>query len=441
MAKKKSAEELTVNNIVWEKLFNEYGILDEIEEKGFYQIKAKTIKEAGREPRLMAKFDHRKNLPYIFKQNNLSILPISRTEYIVGKFDAYKQVNYNKEIKPIFVEFPDNITTIDPTNLYSESAALHCASLTGILNDVIEEETVQTISGRMSSKEFNFKIGTSVGIDKSINIKNSQVEIDGGYESDNQFLIVEAKKETVDDFLIRQLYYPYRLWKEQTNKMVKPVFFTHSNDVFSFFIYEFTNPYKYNSIRLIEQKNYTFVDESIRLDDIIEVMENTELIDEPKLPFPQADNIVRLIDLLEKLMTNDLEKENITLNYDFDVRQTQYYTDAGRYLGLINKYNTKKSNGRSKIIFSLSKEGRRIMQLPYKEKRLNLVGKILEHKPFKMVLNQYLKQSKRPSKATVVDILIECKIHQVKALSTFGRRSSTVLCWIDWILELQHEFD
>ncbi|RIU93493.1 translation elongation factor [Oceanobacillus picturae] len=437
---KKNPEQLTLTNKVWEKIFEENGVLDRISEKGFYQIKAKTIKNAGREPRLMAKFDHKKNLPFIFKKNHLSILPISRSEYIIGKFDAYQDVTYNRGTKPEFIEFPSNITTVDPTNLYSESSALHCASLAGILDDVVGEETVQTISGRMSSKEFDFRIGTHSGLDREINIKNSQVEIDGGYESDSQFMIVEAKKETVNDFLIRQLYYPYRLWKEQTNKTIRPVFFTHSNDVFSFFIYEFTDSGRYNSIRLLERKDYTFVNDNIELDDILEVMEYTEVISEPEVPFPQADNIIRLIDLLEKLVLGNIEKETVTLNYDFDVRQTQYYTDAGRYLGLINK-QVKNRNGISKIVFSLTREGRRIMQLSYKEKRLNLVAKILEHKPFKMVLNKYLRNSSRPSKEQVVDILIECEIYNVQSISTFKRRSSTVLSWIDWVLGLQHELN
>ena len=37
-------------------------------------------------------------------------------------------------------------------------------------------------------------------------------------------MIVEAKNATVDDFLVRQLYYPYRLWQAKTYKEVKPVF-------------------------------------------------------------------------------------------------------------------------------------------------------------------------------------------------------------------------
>jgi hypothetical protein len=224
---------MNLTDKAWETLFERHKILENVQRNGFYEISAKDIKKE-REPRLMAKFDHYSNLPKIFKDNGLSILPISRSSYVIGEFDVYEKVTYNQKIRPIQMSFPSDITTIDPTNLYSESSALHCAVVTGMIEDVLGEEAFQTISGRMSSKHFDFNIRTRKGIDHKISISNSQVEIDGGYESANQFMIVEAKNETVDDFLVRQLYYPYRLWQEKTYKEIKPVFFTYSNDILVF---------------------------------------------------------------------------------------------------------------------------------------------------------------------------------------------------------------
>ena len=170
------------------------------------------------------------------------------------------------------------------------------------------------------------------------------------------------------------------------------------------------------------------------------MLETTPILPEPEIPFPQANNIIRLLDLLENLMLNDMERDMITLNYDFNVRQTNYYTDAGRYLGLIEKYQIKKPNS-TKIMFRLTSEGRRILELSYKEKRLSIVRKILEHKPFRMALEAYLHNAIRPKKIAVAEILRDCKIYNVDSQDTFERRASTVLRWIDWILELQHEFE
>jgi hypothetical protein len=422
---------LTKTDKAWEILFDRHKIIQEVQKNGFFEIKAKEIKEV-REPRLMAKFDHYSHLPKIFKDNGFSILPISRSSYIIGEFDVYEKVNYNRNIKPNRVDFPEFITTIDPTNLYSESAALHCAHITGMINKVMGEDAIQTISGRMSSKEFDFSIKTRKGMDRSINIKNSQIEIDGGYESQNQFMIVEAKNERVDDFLVRQLYYPYRLWKEKTYKEVRPVFFTYSNDIFSFFIYEFTDPNRYNSLKLIEQKDFIIAHEDIELDDILEIFKTVQILPEPKVPFPQADSFTRVVDLLGLLVENDKSKEDITRNYDFDVRQTGYYTSAGIYLDLIEKY----TDENKRVMFRLTKLGRKIMQLRTKEKFLELTKRILAHEPFRKVFHEYLINDTLPDKNKIVEIMKDCDLYKVNSESTYFRRASTITGWINWILEL-----
>ncbi|ABO67402.1 MULTISPECIES: type II restriction enzyme [Anoxybacillaceae] len=427
---------MNLTDKAWEKLFERYNILQEIEKNGFYEIEAKTIKEE-REPRLMAKFDHSSNLPKLFKKNGLSILPISRSKYVIGQFDVYQKVTYNQKIKPTQVSFPSDITTIDPTNLYSESSALHCAVITGMIEDVLGEEAFQTVSGKMSSKKFDFNIRTKKGNDLKINVTNSQVEIDGGYESANQFMIVEAKNEMVEDFLIRQLYYPYRLWQGKTYKEVRPVFFTYSNDIFSFFIFEFTDPMRYNSLKLVEQKDYVIAHEEIELEDIIELVNTTKVQPEPQIAFPQADLFPRIVDLLGLLVENDLDRETITLNYDFDERQTYYYTTAGMYLGLIERYTDKETK---KVMFTLSNKGREIMRKSFKQKYLSLAGCILAHEPFKQVLLEYIQNGAPPEKGRVVEIMRRCKLYNVNSDSTYERRAQTVSKWVEWILDLPNMY-
>jgi hypothetical protein len=419
----------------WEILFDRHKIIQNVERNGFFEIQAKEIKKE-REPRLMAKFDHFSHLPKLFKDNNLSILPISRSSYVIGEFDVYERVSYNQKLKPIQVEFPSDLTTIDPTNLYSESSALHCAHVTGMMEMVMGEQSFQTISGRMSSKEFDFNIRTKKGNDRLINIKNSQIEIDGGYESQSQFMIVEAKNETVDDFLVRQLYYPYRLWQEKTYKQVKPVFFTYSNDIFSFFVYEFADPQRYNSLKLIEQKDFIIAHEELELDDIVEVFQTVQIVPEPEIPFPQADSFTRVVDLLGLLVENDLSKDYITRNYDFDERQTNYYTTAGMYLGLIDRYKDENKQ----TMFTLTRAGRETMRLRTKDKFLRLAKSILAHEAFKQVLAEYFQNGTPPEKERVVEIMKRCNLYNVNSESTYFRRASTVIGWINWILDLPETY-
>lgn len=65
--------------MAWKILFDKYKILEEVNKNGFFEIKASEINQE-RESRLMAKFDHDVNLPEIFRDNNLSILPIFRSQ-------------------------------------------------------------------------------------------------------------------------------------------------------------------------------------------------------------------------------------------------------------------------------------------------------------------------------------------------------------------------
>ena len=57
---------ISKNNKAWNDLFEKYNIIDAIEVNGFFEITADQIKESGREPRLMTKFDSSENLPSVF---------------------------------------------------------------------------------------------------------------------------------------------------------------------------------------------------------------------------------------------------------------------------------------------------------------------------------------------------------------------------------------
>jgi hypothetical protein len=416
------------NDIAWETLFQRYSILEIIDQQGYFEIEATKINEE-RESRLMAKFDHSVNLPQIFKDHNLSILPISRSKYIIGCFDAYLNVEYSTDIEPIDIEFPSYIESIDYTNLYSEASAISCAFNIGIINDLLGEETFFTLSGRMSSGCFDFKIKNYLNNQSyPISVINSQCEIDAGFESENYLILIEAKKYQVDDFLIRQLYYPYRLWSQKITKKVIPILMTYSNDIFSFFIYEFQNESDYNSIRLIEQKNYIIAPEEITQQDVSDIFATITLIPEPSKPFPQANNFERVIDLLSLLVERDLTRDEITENYQFDQRQTEYYTSSGRYLGLIEKY---KAVGTGDITFRLTQEAREILSKRQKNKYLSLIRKILEYQVFYTVFELNLSRGKMPSKGEICEIIVSSRAELSK--KTPGRRKSTVSNWIDWI--------
>ena len=421
-----------VNDTAWQILFDKYDILGNIERNGQFIISSNQIKEF-REPRLMTKFEHKINLPTIFADNRLAILPISRGDYVISSFSAYKE--FEPPVNDVQrVSIPAHIQSLMPQFLVSEAIALNCANACGILSDFLEDEAlVPTVSGRMSSGNFGFDIETDSGV-KRIDVANSQIEIDAAYEGINCLSLFEAKRDLSDDFLVRQLYYPFRVWKERVTKPVKPVFLVFSNGMFNLYQYEFDDPQNYNSLKLVKQKNYVIATE-ISLSDIENLLITVPLVAEPKISFPQADRMSRIVNLIELLNEKPMTKQDITSKYAFDERQTNYYTDAGRYLGLIKKGHDENGN----ILFQLSTRGRHILGLEYKERQLAIVTQILAHKVFNETLKLHLQYGEMPDKQTIIRIMKKANLYNIEADSTYLRRSSTVVGWINWILGIVEE--
>ncbi|MBR0167312.1 MAG: hypothetical protein IJQ08_01430, partial [Synergistaceae bacterium] len=355
----------TMNNAqAWEKLFSKYDILRHVNLHGQFRISADQIKEF-REPRLMTKFDHKINLPGLFTKNNLAILPVTRGDYLIAHFDAYHKIEDCKS-QVMRLSLPDNIQSLDCNNIFSEAVALNCAFVSGIITDFLNEDViVPTVAGRMSTGAFAFAItDTSTNTNRPVSVSNAQMEIDAAYEGRSCMAVIEAKRELSEDFIIRQIYYPFRVWQNRITKTVRPIFFVYSNNIFSLYEYAFDDPRNYSSIKLVQHKNYSVEDTSITAQDIYDLLQNIQITDEPYgIPFPQADTFERVINLCELLNERSMSKLEITEQYAFDERQAYYYVNSARYLGLAEKTS---HNG--KTVYTLTSEGRKIMGMNYKKR-------------------------------------------------------------------------
>lgn len=424
--------EFTKNEIEWKKIFQHYNILEEISLNGFYVIDSKQINRY-REARLMTKFDTSNQLPEIFQKNKLSILPTSRGGYVISHFDAYKKIeSLTNEIT--FIEFPTYLESIELGRITSESTAINCAYVSGILSDFLEDyQLVPTVSGRMNSSIFEFKIYNNIEKnDVIIGVSKSQIEIDGGYEGEYVLALLEAKNSIDDDFLVRQLYYPFRLWNSRISKPVIPVFMTYSNSIFNLYQYEFNDINHYNSLSLVKHKKYSFEQTNISIEDILYIRNRIKIILEPKIPFPQADKFEKIINLCELLYNENASLTDIASEYSFDIRQSQYYSTAGKYLGLIQNINLRGAN-----IISLTPYAKKILNLPYRSRQLKLVESILSHKVFYEVFNLALSNHGEISNSRqVIEIMKRCDLYAISSDSTYHRRSYTVIKWIDWIFNL-----
>ncbi|NLB42293.1 MAG: transcriptional regulator [Clostridiales bacterium] len=419
------------NDHAWEELFSKYDILNQIDMYQSFTITAEQIKEY-REPRLMAKFDHVINLPHIFYKNCLTILPISRGGYIISNYEAYKKFE-NASTKITQAKLPEHIQSLDKDNIQSETVSINCALASGILNDFLGEEIlVPTVSGRMGSDRFDFEImNNKIGKLASLQVTNAQIEIDAAYEGLESLTLLEAKRDISEDFLIRQLYYPYRVWNERVTKKVRPVFLVYSNGIFSLYEYEFKVYKIYNSLELIQQKNYMLDVIEITISDLENLLINTQVIGEPEVAFPQADNFKRVINFCELLTNASMDRDEVTDEYAFDIRQTNYYTDACRYLGLVKK----KRDG-MRVVYQLTSKGKSIMSMPGRPRQLEFCKSILEHKAFYDTFLITLREGRIPNNQRVVDIMKQCQLYRIASDETYKRRASTISGWINWMLEV-----
>jgi len=423
------------NDLAWEKIFDKYKILDKVLKIGHAEISATIINEF-REARLMTKIDHKSQLPKLFVDNNLSILPISRGGYVIGTFETFFDFN-SDDIEISTIEFPSFLESLDYKDITSEATAINCAFVSKILHDFTKEENLfPTVSGRMSSSSFEFDINTANGLFR-INVGNSQIEIDGGYEGDNSLILIEAKNYISDDFLVRQLYYPFKLWNAKINKKVRPVFLTYTNGVFHLREYEFVTINHYNSLVLVKHKKYTIQEGVFNLEILSEIIDRVQIVKETKIPFPQADSFERVINLCELLNQKEfLSKEEITQNYDFDSRQTDYYSNAGKYLGLIEI-------GKDPITLQtgcfLTSKGKQVFNLNLDERQKEFVKLIISHSVFKSTLKLTLEAGELPNKETIVEVMKRSKLYNINSESTYFRRASTVIGWINWILSQVEE--
>ncbi|WP_193063709.1 type II restriction enzyme [Oceanobacillus oncorhynchi] len=429
---------ISKNEYAWLELFDKYNILKRIQEDGIFKITASQINKY-REARLMTKFDHSKDLPNVFSKNKLAILPDRRGSYVIGKFKAYQKLQV-ESINPTVKQLPDYLQSFDPSQVTSESIALNIAHASGMIDDVMatcienhEPQSVLTLNGRMSSGNINYKIKLSKNDYYNFKVNNSQIEIDGSYENLNTISVVEAKNKLPEDFMIRQLYYPYRFFRNiNSDKEIIPIFFTYADDIFSFHVYQFTDKMDYSSIKKIKQYNFILNDTlDLNLLEVKGISTNSPMMDEPTdSTYPQANNFLRILDMIDYLI-KPKNKFELAKEYDFDVRQSDYYANALVYLGIAKK------NQNSEFI--LNELGKKIQKMPNSNKRNKIIiERILSYKTFKLAFDAYLKSGGKFDTKFVSKILIE-NVQDINKESTAVRRSSTVKSWLDWILSVIDE--
>ena len=394
----------------------------ELERRGYFYIGARELEQlSGRQPRLMAKHDFSTSRPWIFQRLRLGIVPVSRSEYLVGRFNLYERFPETQRGEVRTLELPAGLDTLSLEGVSSEAVALNGASASGMLEDFLGCGPLQaTVAGRMSTRGIEVRL-PDLGVDVAVD--RAQMEIDGGFESLEHLVLVEAKNHLSDDFNIRQLYFPYRRFQQRLAKDVVPVYLVYSNGIFHLYRYEFRDPADFRSIALVDSARYALSSSHLDAQAALDIVRAVAPEPEPAVPFPQANSFERVVNLLELIALQPLSKAEITQRYDFDPRQADYYANAARYLGLAEPVED---------TWEPTEHGRRVIEQPQRDARnAALIRALAARRVFREVLELSLARGAVASATEICAAMDGLGL----SLATSRRRASTVARWAQWVLD------
>lgn len=423
------------SDLAWEELFDRFSISDRVAQDGYFDITSENFKQLHFEPRLLTKMDHSHLVPKVMRDHNLGILTTSNSQWRIGPYEVFASLPRWEMPSTEILRFqlPGWLESINEEGITGEGGMVNAAYISGILNDFFDEEALATITGKGRSGSFQYSIKNFDGGSSKVDVKSAQIEIDAGFETKEALYLLEAKKHLSLDFNVRQLYYPYRTWVERINKKVRPVFLTLANDVFDLLEYTFVDEIDYSSIQLVRHKRYMLGADKIYTSDIDDIIrnlgENMVLTKATGVPFPQADDLERLLDLIEFIGDEPKSADEIATNYEFHPRQADYYFNAARFLGLcVSRQSVGRQNLRT-----LTDLGSKVLSLNHSGKRKYLARLVLQIPEVKETY-LLLRASNEKLRIEQVERLVALSAaNENISGTTIHRRSQTILAWAKWL--------
>jgi hypothetical protein len=253
-----------------------------------------------------------------------------------------------------------------------------------------------------------------------------QIEVDAGFESPEKIYLFEAKLGRVEDFNIRQLYYPFRDWSCKSTKEIIPIFFVYTNGLF--YILQFAFGEKYGELCLVKSKCFTVNEPAKQPVELNQLLAESRIEPEPDVPYPQANDLDKVIDIVTNFHSAGLSnKPAIAEFFDFDERQGDYYLNAGNYLGLLKRVP-------STTEFSLTREGEFIARSENRSRRnLLLLKQMLKRPSFNEIIRLFEVGNRDLSSLGIEVLAPIIQKHVELNETTAKRRASTVMSWLKWI--------
>ena len=372
------------------------------------------------EPRLLAKMDGSRDLPPVFQQNGYFLLPVRNGRYAIVRGSGFHTLEATNTVTTHVSRITFPLTTAGRG--MSEMQYLDYSFNSGAIESIVGKQPLyQSIRGREYSKAFSFNVAKT-----PLEVASVQLEVDSGLEGEDSIVLIEAKIDKPEDFIIRQLFYPYNHFRVVSpEKTIIPVFFTYEPKVqtYNFWIYEIPNEADYNSIRLREVKSLKIVtDDALEIEDIKPQgrVAYKELI-------PQANDIQKIIELVFKVSEGTNNYRDVASYFGFDARQSSYYREAAEALGLLAV---------EKSIYHLTDAGQEFVQLPAEKRNVFFAELLADFS----LLREALDVLRERGKLRRADIEKIIAANSKLTGSTIPRRAQSLMAWLRWMAEATGSF-
>lgn len=417
-------------NRIWNALDEQYRIVETAAKENYCFISYDDIHDAGDyEPRLITHFNERRQMPQLFTDNGLSILPKGKG-YVIGSFDPFVDIDDDRDTMEVHrYSIPPGIESFN--HVTNEQMGIHRAEACGIIKDFIGEEGLTpTVCGRHGAGDWTYAI-KSKGQMLSLNSENPQIEVDGGYESAESLVLIEAKNRIVDQFCLRQLYFPFRAWGGRVDKPVRTLLLAISGPEYYIYEYEFPDPDVFHGER-IRAIHYAPDSQRISTGELHNAWKNAVVTEsnDKGIPFPQANNIETTMNIIAQIAAGNEAGETVDNYYladlcGFNNRQGRYYGDAAAYLGFARPIM---STPRKSYI--ITERGEKYLRSDARAQKLEFFKALVEHSVFHTAYGLYLEYNSIPSEKYVARLIHDNWADLCE--ETCKRRAQTVIGWIKW---------
>src|SRR3989454_3783893 len=364
--------------------------------------------------RLMVSMDSEKKRPKIFRDHGVFILPVSLEKFAIIHGNGYHELEDTGPPQKFRARYPFDMVMLGFGS--GETRHLLHAWHSGLLEHFTKvPQLYETMSGKGRVGKFDFRVDGS----ESIPVNGAQMEVDKGFESPNanDLLLFEAKAARPKTFIIRQLYYPYRVASEFVDKTVRSFFFAADpkTNTYNLWEYRWQDPLDYEDISLAHKGSFIFEAEEPPVE-ILESIEPDSRLD----IVPQADDFQKVADYPFLVQSGIDSAKAWSDRYDIALRQGDYYKEAAEALGLLDP-----QEGR----FVLTVEGRRYISMDPKHRADFLAERILRIP----LMNEVFRLTQRRPNGVGEGDIVRLIERRTFSGTTPGRRASTVLSWFRWL--------